>query len=140
MANNHQLAEMFRKAQRDALRQIIHDEFEDSTLDDLLFVAASTEVETFLKKLKLAEVAELLLRQEDKTTDTATKQKKQKRRSVASLVRAELKRLGKGRAEDIRAATGGTPAEVRVALFELRKAKLARRTGKGRATVWHWIG
>ena len=133
-------------ASRQALRDSIGNLPADTTLGSLLNDLGSSRPGSMLRSMPLSELATLLPASNGAAPTNGhaevktRKAKRAKRTDPTTAVRAYLRKTGKARAEEIRANVGGTPAGVRQALFELKDERLVRRTGKGRATTWHWRG
>ena len=131
-------------ASRQAMREAIGKLPPEATLGSLLNQLGASRPGSILRSTPLGELAALLSANGDAPptrVGRAPKRKKAKRtvkRTPTGSVRTYLRKAGKAKAEEIRADVGGTPAEVRQKLFELKDEKLVRRTGKGRATTWHW--
>ncbi len=133
-------------ASRQAMREAIGKLPAETTLGSLLNQLGASRPGSILRSMPLGELGALLSANGDAPptrVGRAPKRGKAKRtvkRTPNGSVRTYLRKAGKAKAEEIRADVGGTPAEVREKLFELKDEKLVRRTGKGRATTWHWRG
>jgi len=141
-----EIASAMDSASRQAMREAIGTLPADTTLGSLLKELGTSQPGSMLRSMPLSELASLLSTNGHVTETSVRPARKHKKatravkRTPTGSVRAYLRKAGKAKAEAIRAEVGGTPAEIRQTLFELKDEKLVRRTGKGRATTWHWRG
>ncbi len=142
-----EIASAMDTASRQAMREAIAKLPPETTLGSLLHDLGASRPGSILRSMPLGELATLLSTNGEVAQNGSSAPPKRRRKATRAVkrtsngsVRAYLRKVGKARAEEIRADVGGTPVEIRQTLFELKDEKLVRRTGKGRATTWHWRG